>query len=212
MIKQEQANQATQQQLQQTTSTTQVASQAQTIQQSTFQGSEDAKISHSATVHVDEKNVVSSTHTIASSADQNVNKEEFSLKTKGGYTPTLVPEDFYTVKLVGIDKKEAKAFDSEEMIPNFVWKFEIVSDSTGQQLKEPTTITKWCKAFSKGERSNNYQFYAALTGQTPEYGYNILDCIGKYARAYITQKSYQDSRTGMKVTKSVIDKLLPLKK
>ena len=203
MIKQEQANQAAQPQQTQ---------QSQVTQQVTSHGSEDVKASQSAPVHVDEKSVVSSMHTIASSTDENVNKEEFSLKTKSGYTPTLIPEDFYTVKLVGIDKKEAKAFDSEEMVPNFVWKFEIVSDSTGQQLKEPATITKWCKAFSKGERSNNYQFYAALTGQTPEYGYNILDCIGKYARAYVTQKSYQDSRTGMKVTKSVIDKLLPLKK
>ena len=203
MIKQEQANQTAQPQQTQ---------QPQATQQSASQGSEDTKTSQNQPVHVNEKNIVSSTYTIASSADENVNKEEFSLKTKNGYKPTLVPEDFYTVKLVGIDKKEAKAFDSEEMIPNFIWKFEIVSDSTGQQLKEPATITKWCKAFSKGERSNNFQYYAALMGKTPEYGYNILDCIGKYARAYITQKSYPDSRTGVKVTKSVIDKLLPLKK
>lgn len=151
-------------------------------------------------------------HTIASSSDENVNKEEFSLKTKRQYEPVVIPEDFYKVKLVGIDKKEAKAFDSEELVPNFIWKFEIISDSTGKELEKPVTITKWCKAYSKGERSHNYQFYMALMQETPEYGYNILDCIGKYARAYISQKSWNDSKTGVKITKSIIEKLLPLKK
>ena len=150
-------------------------------------------------------------HTIASSSDENVNKEEFSLKTKQ-YEPVVIPEDFYKVKLVGIDKKEAKAFDSEELVPNFIWKFEVISDSSGKELEKPVTITKWCKAYSKGERSHNYQFYMALMQETPEYGYNILDCIGKYARAYISQKSWNDSKTGVKMTKSIIEKLLPVKK
>lgn len=149
--------------------------------------------------------------TIASSSDEHVNREEFSLKTKS-FTPTLVPEDFYTVKLVGIDKKEAKDFNTEEMVPNFVWKMEIISDSTGKQLDKTLTITKWCKAYSKGENSNNYKFYSAFMQKVPEDGYNILDCIGKYARAYITQKSWNDVKTGVKRQKSVIEKLLPLKK
>lgn len=149
--------------------------------------------------------------TIASSSDEHVNREEFSLKTKS-FTPTLVPEDFYTVKLVGIDKKEAKDFSTDEMVPNFVWKMEIISDSTGNQLDKTLTITKWCKAYSKGENSNNYKFYSAFMQKVPEDGYNILDCIGKYARAYITQKSWNDAKTGVKRQKSVIEKLLPLKK
>ena len=149
--------------------------------------------------------------TIASSSDEHVNREEFSLKTKS-FTPTLVPEDFYTVKLVGIDKKEAKDFNTEEMVPNFVWKMEIISDSTGKQLDKTLTITKWCKAYSKAENSNNYKFYSAFMQKVPEDGYNILDCIGKYARAYITQKSWNDVKTGVKRQKSVIEKLLPLKK
>ena len=149
--------------------------------------------------------------TIASSSDEHVNREEFSLKTKS-FTPTLVPEDFYTVKLVGIDKKEAKDFNTDEMTPNFVWKMEIISDSTGTQLDKTLTITKWCKAYSKGESSNNYKFYSAFMQKVPEDGYNILDCIGKYARAYITQKSWNDAKTGVKKQKSVIEKLLPLKK
>ena len=197
MIKQEQANQTTQ-------AVSQVTAQAMQTQQTVNEVSESTSkaIQQSG-------NMI---HTIASSSDTNVNKEEFSLKTKRAFEPTVVPEDFYTVKLVGIDKKEVKAFDSEELVPNFIWKFEIISDSTGKQLEKPLTITKWCKAFSKGERSNNYQYYMALMQETPEYGYNILDCVGKYARAYLTQKTYTDSRTGVKVTKSIIEKLLPVKK
>lgn len=200
MIKQEQANQAAQTQQTQTVApTVQAVQTQQTVNQ----------VSESAPKAASSGNMI---HTIASSSDANVNKEEFSLKTKRAFEPTVVPEDFYTVKLVGIDKKEAKAFDSEELVPNFIWKFEIISDSTGKQLEKPLIITKWCKAFSKGERSNNYQYYMALMQETPEYGYNILDCVGKYARAYITQKTYPDSRTGVKVTKSIIEKLLPVKK
>ena len=200
MIKQEQANQAAQTQQAQTVSpTVQAVQTQQTVNQ----------VSESAPKAATSGNMI---HTIASSSDEHVNKEEFSLKTKRTFEPTVVPEDFYTVKLVGIDKKEVKAFDSEELVPNFIWKFEIISDSTGKQLEKPLTITKWCKAFSKGERSNNYQYYMALMQETPEYGYNILDCVGKYARAYLTQKTYTDSRTGVKVTKSIIEKLLPVKK
>lgn len=149
--------------------------------------------------------------TIASSSDENINREEFSLKAKK-WQPVVIPEDFYTVKLVGIDKREAKAWDSDEMQPNFVWKFEVISDSTGKQLDKTVTISKWCKAWSKGEQSNNYKFYEAFLQKTPEDGYNILDCIGKYARAYISQYSRVDSKTGLKTTKSVIEKVLPLKK
>lgn len=149
--------------------------------------------------------------TIASSSDANVNREQFSLKSRK-FEPIVLPEDFYTVKLIGIDKKESKDFQTNEMVPNFVWKFEVISDSQGKQLEKTVTIHKWCKAFSIGERSNNYQYYMAITQQTPAEGYNILDCVGKYARAFITQKSWTDSKTGMKVTKSVIEKLLPLKK
>lgn len=149
--------------------------------------------------------------TIASSNDENVNREEFSLKAKK-WQPVVIPEDFYTVKLVGIDKREAKAWDSDEMQPNFVWKFEVISDSTGKQLDKTVTISKWCKAWSKGEQSNNYKFYEAFMQKTPEDGYNILDCVGKYARAYISQYSRVDAKTGLKTTKSVIEKVLPLKK
>lgn len=149
--------------------------------------------------------------TIASSSDENVNREEFSLKAKK-WQPVVIPEDFYTVKLVGIDKREAKAWDSDEMQPNFIWKFEVISDSTGKQLDKIVTISKWCKAWSKGEQSNNYKFYEAFLQKTPEDGYNILDCVGKYARAYISQYSKVDSKTGLKVTKSIIEKILPLKK
>lgn len=198
MIKQEQQNSQNQQQVA-------ASVQAQQTQQTVNEVSQQ-------TTQVQQSNSNYMVHTIASSSDENVNKEEFSLKTKRNFEPTIVPEDFYTVKLIGIDKKETKAFDSEELVPNFIWKFEIISDSTGKQLEKPLIITKWCKAYSKGERSNNYQFYMAIMQQTPEYGYNILDCVGKYARAYITQKSYNDSRTGVKVTKSVIEKLLPVKK
>ena len=149
--------------------------------------------------------------TIASSNDENVNREEFSLKAKK-WQPVVIPEDFYTVKLVSIDKREAKAWDSDEMQPNFVWKFEVISDSTGKQLDKTVTISKWCKAWSKGEQSNNYKFYEAFMQKTPEDGYNILDCVGKYARAYISQYSRVDAKTGLKTTKSVIEKVLPLKK
>lgn len=149
--------------------------------------------------------------TIASSADASVDRNQFSLKAKK-YEPTVLPEDFYTVKLIGIDKKESKDFQTGEMQPNFVWKFEVISDSQGKQLEKVVTITKWCKAYSIGERSNNYQYYMAIMQQTPSDGYNILDCIGKYARAFITQKSWNDQKTNLKVTKSVIEKLLPLKR
>jgi len=149
--------------------------------------------------------------TIASSTDENVNRDEFSLKAKK-WAPIVVPEDFYTIKLVSIDKREAKAWDSDEMQPNFVWKFELISDSTGKQLDKTVTISKWCKAWSKGEQSNNYKFYEAFMQKTPEDGYNILDCVGKYARAYVSQYSRVDSKTGLKTTKSVIEKVLPLKK
>lgn len=149
--------------------------------------------------------------TIASSSDENVNREEFSLKAKK-WTPVIVPEDFYTVKLVGIDKREAKAWDSDEIQPNFVWKFEVISDSTGKQLDKTVTISKWCKAWSKGEQSNNYKYYEVFMQRTPEDGYNILDCVGKYARAYISQYSKIDPKTGLKTVKSVIEKVLPLKK
>lgn len=172
-------------------------------------GSEDNNTQQTAQTQTQTSGTAIST--IASSSDEHVNREEFSLKTKS-FTPTLVPEDFYTVKLVGIDKKEAKDFNTEEMVPNFVWKMEIISDSTGKQLDKTLTITKWCKAYSKGENSNNYKFYSAFMQKVPEDGYNILDCIGKYARAYITQKSWNDAKTGVKKQKSVIEKLLPLKK
>lgn len=210
MIRQEQNNAQNQQQqvaqpvqAQQTQQTVnQVVQQTATVQQPAQQSGNQNTGSNNAGRMI---------HTIASSSDENVNKEEFSLKTKQ-YEPVVIPEDFYKVKLVGIDKKEAKAFDSEELIPNFIWKFEVISDSTGKELEKPVTISKWCKAYSKGERSHNYQFYMALMQETPEYGYNILDCIGKYARAYISQKSWNDSKTGVKMTKSIIEKLLPLKK
>ena len=172
-------------------------------------GSEDNNVQQATQTQAQTSGTTIST--IASSSDEHVNREEFSLKTKS-FTPTLVPEDFYTVKLVGIDKKEAKDFNTEEMVPNFVWKMEIISDSTGKQLDKTLTITKWCKAYSKGENSNNYKFYSAFMQKVPEDGYNILDCIGKYARAYITQKSWNDVKTGVKRQKSVIEKLLPLKK
>lgn len=204
MIKQEQNNVQNQQ-----NSNLAQQVQAQQVQQTVQQVSQSVQQQNK---QENNNGVISSTYTVASSSDKNVNKEEFSLKTKRSYEPIVVPEDFYTVKLVGIDKKEVKAFDSEEIVPNFIWKFELVSDSSGKQLEKPVTITKWCKAYSKGERSNNYQFYSAFTQQTPEYGYNILDCIGKYARAYIAQKSWIDQKTGVKITKSVIDKVLPLKK
>jgi len=170
-------------------------------------GSEDNSSSGQSTQNIGGKQVT----TIASSNDEKVDRSQFSLKTKS-FTPVVLPEDFYTVKLVGIDKKEAKAWDSEELQPNFIWKFEVISDSDGKQLQEKVTISKWCKAFSKGENSNNYKYYMALMQETPEDGYNILDAIGKYARAYITQKSWTDSKTGVKMTKSVIEKLLPVKK
>ena len=170
-------------------------------------GSEDNSSSGQSTQNIGSKQVT----TIASSNDEKVDRSQFSLKTKS-FTPVVLPEDFYTVKLVGIDKKEAKAWDSEELQPNFIWKFEVISDSDGKQLQEKVTISKWCKAFSKGENSNNYKYYMALMQETPEDGYNILDAIGKYARAYITQKSWTDSKTGVKMTKSVIEKLLPVKK
>lgn len=170
-------------------------------------GSEDNSSSGQNTQNIGGKQVT----TIASSNDEKVDRSQFSLKTKS-FTPVVLPEDFYTVKLVGIDKKEAKAWDSEELQPNFIWKFEVISDSDGKQLQEKVTISKWCKAFSKGENSNNYKYYMALMQETPEDGYNILDAIGKYARAYITQKSWTDSKTGVKMTKSVIEKLLPVKK
>ena len=172
-------------------------------------GSEDNNVQQATQTQAQTSGTTIST--IASSSDEHVNREEFSLKTKS-FTPTLVPEDFYTVKLVGIDKKEANDFNTEEMVPNFVWKMEIISDSTGKQLDKTLTITKWCKAYSKGENSNNYKFYSAFMQKVPEDGYNILDCIGKYARAYITQKSWNDVKTGVKRQKSVIEKLLPLKK
>lgn len=150
-------------------------------------------------------------NTVASSNDEKVDREQFSLRTKK-WTPVCLPEDFYTVKLVGIDKKEAKDFNSDEFVPNFIWKFEVISDSTGKQLEEKVTITKWCKAYSKGENSNNYKYYMALMQETPSDGYNILDCIGKYARAYLTQYTKTDPKTGLTSKKSVIEKLLPLKK
>ena len=173
--------------------------------------SEDNNVQQTAHTQTQTQSSGTTISIIASSSDEHVNREEFSLKTKS-FTPTLVPEDFYTVKLVGIDKKEAKDFNTEEMVPNFVWKMEIISDSTGKQLDKTLTITKWCKAYSKGENSNNYKFYSAFMQKVPEDGYNILDCIGKYARAYITQKSWNDAKTGVKRQKSVIEKLLPLKK
>ena len=176
-----------------------------------FGGSEDNNVQQATQTQTQTQSSGTTTSTMASSSDEHVNREEFSLKTKS-FTPTLVPEDFYTVKLVGIDKKEAKDFNTEEMVPNFVWKMEIISDSTGKQLDKTLTITKWCKAYSKGENSNNYKFYSAFMQKVPEDGYNILDCIGKYARAYITQKSWNDAKTGVKRQKSVIEKLLPLKK
>lgn len=152
-----------------------------------------------------------SVNVIASSSDENVDREQFSLKAKK-FEPVVLPEDFYTVKLIGIDKKESKDFTTGELQPNFVWKFEVISDSTGKQLDKTVTLTKWCKAYSIGERSNNYQYYMAIMQQTPADGYNILDCIGKYARAFIVQKSWNDQKTNLKVTKSVIDKLMPLRK
>lgn len=152
-----------------------------------------------------------SVNIIASSNDENVDREQFSLKAKK-FEPVVLPEDFYTVKLIGIDKKETKDFTTGELQPNFVWKFEVISDSTGKQLDKTVTLTKWCKAYSIGERSNNYQYYMAIMQQTPADGYNILDCIGKYARAFIVQKSWNDQKTNLKVTKSVIDKLMPLRK
>lgn len=149
--------------------------------------------------------------TVASSSDEKVDRDEFSLRTKK-WAPVCLPEDFYTVKLVGIDKKEAKAWDSDEFVPNFIWKFEVISDSAGKQLDQKVTISKWCKAYSKGENSNNYKYYMALMQETPEDGYNILDAVGKYARAYLTQYSKVDPKTGLSTKRSVIEKLLPLKK
>lgn len=151
-------------------------------------------------------------YTIASSDDKTVNRDEFVLKSSSTYKPIIVPEDFYTVKLIGVDKKEAKAFDSDEIQPNFVWRFELISNSNNQQLSEKTIISKWCNAYAKSDQSNNYKFYEALMQKTPEDGYNILDCIGKYARAFICTKSWVDSKTNIKRQKSVIDKLLVLNK
>ena len=206
MIKQEQNNAQNQQQAAQPAQAQQTQQTVNQVAQQTTQSTQQSNNQSN-----NQNNAGRMIHTIASSSDENVNKEEFSLKTKQ-YEPVVIPEDFYKVKLVGIDKKEAKAFDSEELVPNFIWKFEVISDSTGKELEKPVTISKWCKAYSKGERSHNYQFYMALMQETPEYGYNILDCIGKYARAYISQKSWNDSKTGVKMTKSIIEKLLPVKK
>ena len=70
-----------------------------------FGGSEDNNAQQTTQTQTQSSGTTIST--IASSSDEHVNREEFSLKTKS-FTPTLVPEDFYTVKLIGIDKKEAK--------------------------------------------------------------------------------------------------------
>lgn len=171
--------------------------------------SEDTPVSHSTNTQPQQGG--STISTIASSSDEKVDRDQFSLRTKK-WAPVCLPEDFYTVKLVGIDKKEAKAWDSEEFVPNFIWKFEVISDSTGKQLDQKVTISKWCKAYSKGENSNNYKYYMALMQETPEDGYNILDAVGKYARAYLTQYSKTDPKTGIITRRSVIEKLLPLKK
>lgn len=195
MIKQEQANaQNGQNQVSNSQNTTQTQA-AQTAQ----------------STQTDHQQAGTTITTVASSNDEKVDREQFSLRTKK-WAPVCLPEDFYTVKLVGIDKKEAKDFNSDEFVPNFIWKFEVISDSTGKQLEQSVTITKWCKAYSKGENSNNYKYYMALMQETPADGYNILDCIGKYARAYLTQYTKTDAKTGLSTKKSVIEKLLPLKK
>lgn len=194
MIKAEQASAAQQQ--------------PQQAQQTVTQTTQTVQI----TQQVQQQDQAQTINTLASSDDPNVNREEFSLKTNKTFEPAVVPEDFYTVKLIGLDKKEAKAFDSNEMVPNFIWKFEVISDSAGVQLDKKVIISKWCKAYSKGENSNNYKFYEALMQKTPEDGYNILDALNKYARAYISQYTRVDTKTGLKITKSVIEKLLPLKK
>jgi hypothetical protein len=203
----------------------QMNSQVNTQQQTQYQpqqsasqhfASEDAPVSNNTTSAAPQTQNQSqhkgtTITTVASSSDEKVDRDQFSLRTKK-WAPVCLPEDFYTVKLVGIDKKEAKAWDSDEFVPNFIWKFEVISDSTGKQIEEKVTISKWCKAFSKGENSNNYKYYMALMQETPEDGYNILDAVGKYARAYLTQYSKVDPKTGLSTKRSVIERLLPLKK
>ena len=196
MIKQEQNNAQTNQ------NNSQMQSQNNTQQKQNFA---------QENMNTQQQNSGTTVSTIASSDDEKVDREQFSLKTKT-WTPPCVPEDFYTVKLIGIDKKEAKDFNTNEFVPNFIWKFEVISDSTGKQLEEKVIISKWCKAYSKGENSNNYKYYMALMQEMPSEGYNILDCIGKYARAYLTQYSKTDPKTGLTTKKSVIEKLLPIKK
>ena len=203
MIQQEQ-NKAQNNQVNSQVNTQQTTQQTQQNAQQHF-ASEDAPASQN------NQQSGSTISTIASSSDEKVDRDQFSLRTKK-WAPVCLPEDFYTVKLVGIDKKEAKAWDSEEFVPNFIWKFEVISDSTGKQLDQKVTISKWCKAYSKGENSNNYKYYMALMQETPEDGYNILDAVGKYARAYLTQYSKTDPKTGIITRRSVIEKLLPLKK
>ena len=199
MIKQEQLKAQQQNQDQQ---------QNEVTQQNEVKNISNTNVNTNANTNADTNNSIS---IIASSSDENVDREQFSLKAKK-FEPVVLPEDFYTVKLIGIDKKESKDFTTGELQPNFVWKFEVISDSTGKQLDKTVTLTKWCKAYSIGERSNNYQYYMAIMQQTPADGYNILDCIGKYARAFIVQKSWNDQKTNLKVTKSVIEKLMPLRK
>lgn len=199
MIKQEQLKAQQQNQDQQ---------QNEATQQNEVKNISNTNVNTSVNTNADTNNSI---NVIASSSDENVDREQFSLKAKK-FEPVVLPEDFYTVKLIGIDKKESKDFTTGELQPNFVWKFEVISDSTGKQLDKTVTLTKWCKAYSIGERSNNYQYYMAIMQQTPADGYNILDCIGKYARAFIVQKSWNDQKTNLKVTKSVIDKLMPLRK
>lgn len=199
MIKQEQLKAQQQNQDQQ---------QNELTQQNEVKNISNTNVNTSVNANADTNNSI---NVIASSSDENVDREQFSLKAKK-FEPVVLPEDFYTVKLIGIDKKESKDFTTGELQPNFVWKFEVISDSTGKQLDKTVTLTKWCKAYSIGERSNNYQYYMAIMQQTPADGYNILDCIGKYARAFIVQKSWNDQKTNLKVTKSVIDKLMPLRK
>lgn len=201
----------------------QMNSQVNTQQQTQYQpqqsvsqhfASEDAPVSNntaSAASQSQAQHKGTTITTVASSSDEKVDRDQFSLRTKK-WAPVCLPEDFYTVKLIGIDKKEAKAWDSDEFVPNFIWKFEVISDSTGKQIEEKVIISKWCKAFSKGENSNNYKYYMALMQETPEDGYNILDAVGKYARAYLTQYSKVDPKTGLSTKRSVIEKLLPLKK
>lgn len=199
MIKQEQLKAQQQNQDQQ---------QNEVTQQNEVKNISNTNVNTNVNINADTNNSI---NVIASSSDENVDREQFSLKAKK-FEPVVLPEDFYTVKLIGIDKKESKDFTTGELQPNFVWKFEVISDSTGKQLDKTVTLTKWCKAYSIGERSNNYQYYMAIMQQTPADGYNILDCIGKYARAFIVQKSWNDQKTNLKVTKSVIDKLMPLRK